>query len=157
MFCHEKMSLYYQESTGKFFEQEVNKATNRTTWLEFDPMHEPRQYDIDMTAEAVQGKVDDVVVKNVAVKDLLKAGSAMKLSLEHLGGPSSMFCLYYGQGKGAALATSIAKIMHMKLIPKLAVYKGHWDENRMKTVIDAAVKEVATVFFYVLYQNSEIF
>ncbi len=139
MYFHDGLSLFFQESTGRIFE--FNATTKKYT--EFDPLHEPQFYNINMISECIQGKTENATVRKVAVNDLIKAGTAMKLALDHLGGPCAMFALYAGVGKGAPLADNIAKTMHMKLIPKLALYKGKWDGNRLTKAIQESVEEVS--------------
>lgn len=80
--------------------------------------------------------------RNVVINDLHRAASSMKLDLGHLDSPAAMFAVYDGraQAGGPARAEAAAKGLHVKLLPRLAAYRGAWDEDRLQAAVTESIE-----------------
>jgi len=103
----------------------------------------------DMTAQlAVRGDAAACVAangsssKHVIINDLHKAATAMKLSFTHHDSPAAMFAIYDGQGTTAATTQAMAQGLHVRLLPRLAAYRGEWGNDRLELVITEALQDI---------------
>lgn len=108
-------------------------------------LHEPDTCDIRISVgscfhdRAVQ-------VRHVIVKDLAKASQALRISIDHLDRPCSLYALYEGH-RGMPGATNVcadfcAKHLHQKLLLKLAAYRGHWTDERLQAIVRESFVEL---------------
>jgi len=94
-------------------------------------------------------------VKHVVVKDLAKAGQALRLSIEHLDRPCALYALYEGH-RGSSSSTSgvgsnvcaefCVKHLHQKLLPKLAGFRGFWEDIRLEVALRESFEELDAEF-----------
>mmetsp|Transcript_82637 Transcript_82637/g.129075 ORF Transcript_82637/g.129075 Transcript_82637/m.129075 type:complete len:553 (-) Transcript_82637:21-1679(-) len=89
-----------------------------------------------------------VQVKHVLVNDLAKAAQAMRMSFDHVDRPCAMYALYEGHRGSAAnsCAEFCAKHLHLKLLPKLAAFRGFFDDERLEAVMQDSFAEVDAEF-----------
>lgn len=94
-----------------------------------------------------------VQVRHVLVKDLAKAGQALRMSIEHLDRPCALYALYEGHrgspgvtGTGNACAEYCVKHLHQKLLPKLAAYRGYWEDERLENAMRDSFSELDAEF-----------
>eukprot|EP00933_Yihiella_yeosuensis_P084964 TRINITY_DN99733_c0_g1_i1.p1 TRINITY_DN99733_c0_g1~~TRINITY_DN99733_c0_g1_i1.p1 ORF type:complete len:524 (-),score=116.03 TRINITY_DN99733_c0_g1_i1:88-1659(-) len=89
--------------------------------------------------------------RHVIVKDLPKAGQALRMSLEHLDRPCALYALYEGHrgkatasGSGATntCAEYCVKHLHQKLLPKLAAFRGYWEDTRFEVAMRESFEEL---------------
>eukprot|EP00931_Biecheleriopsis_adriatica_P033317 TRINITY_DN19343_c0_g1_i1.p1 TRINITY_DN19343_c0_g1~~TRINITY_DN19343_c0_g1_i1.p1 ORF type:complete len:559 (-),score=78.98 TRINITY_DN19343_c0_g1_i1:128-1702(-) len=91
-------------------------------------------------------------VKHVLVKDLTKAGQALRMSVEHLDRPCALYALYEGhRGKPAtgtanACADFCVKHLHLKLLPKLAAFRGFWEDAPLEVAMKESFEELDAEF-----------
>merc|ERR1719424_1022212 len=87
-------------------------------------------------------------VKHVLVNDLPKAAMALRMSIDHLDRPCALYALYEGHRgtAGNACAEFCVKQLHTKLLPKLAAYRGYWEEDRLKAAMCETFEELDSEF-----------
>eukprot|EP00929_Paragymnodinium_shiwhaense_P113088 TRINITY_DN81354_c0_g1_i1.p1 TRINITY_DN81354_c0_g1~~TRINITY_DN81354_c0_g1_i1.p1 ORF type:complete len:486 (+),score=133.11 TRINITY_DN81354_c0_g1_i1:176-1633(+) len=95
-------------------------------------------------ASAIAGKTGGAS-KHVVINDLHRAAQSMKCDLSHLDSPAAMFAVYDGRSAvgGAPMAQAAAQGFHVKLLPRLAGYRGQWDEARIQAVISESLVALA--------------
>lgn len=106
---------------------------------------------IDMTSRlsvrgdaAAYAGADGSASKHVIINDLHKASAAMKLSFTHHDSPAAMFAVYDSQDSTAAVVQAIAQGLHVRLLPRLAAYRGQWQNERLESVIEEAMMDLRT-------------
>lgn len=91
-------------------------------------------------------------VRHVLVKDLPKAGQAMRMPLDHLDRPCAMYALYEGHrgkastGSSNSCAEYCVKHFHQKLLPKLAAFRGYWEDERLELALTESFQELDADF-----------
>ncbi|CAE7539510.1 unnamed protein product [Symbiodinium natans] len=91
-------------------------------------------------------------VRHVLVRDLAKAAQAMRMSIEHLDRPCAMYALYEGHrgrpssGTANACAEFCVKHLHQKLLPKLAAFRGFWEDTRLEVAMRESFEELDAEF-----------
>lgn len=88
-------------------------------------------------------------VKHVIVRDLTKAAQALRMSIEHLDRPSAMYALYEGHRgtpPGNSCVDFCAKHLHGKLLPKLAAFRGYWDDARLEAAVRESFEELDAMY-----------
>ncbi|CAK0909887.1 unnamed protein product [Prorocentrum cordatum] len=89
-------------------------------------------------------------VKHVIVRDLPKAGTALRMSLDHLDLPCALYALYEGHrgaaGGGNTCSDFCAKHLHGKLLPKLAAFRGQWLDEHLKVALRETFEELDASF-----------
>jgi NIMA-interacting peptidyl-prolyl cis-trans isomerase 1 len=88
-------------------------------------------------------------VRHVIVKELARAAIALRLSIGHLDQPCAMYCLYEGHrgGSGGNVCTDFcAKHLHGKLLPKLAAFRGYWEDERLQAAMRESYEELDADF-----------
>lgn len=88
-------------------------------------------------------------VKHVIVRDLAKAAQAMRMSIDHLDRPVAMYALYEGHRGGAtgnACVDFCAKHFHGKLLPKLAAFRGYWEDSRLEAALRETFRELDAMY-----------
>lgn len=135
------VGVYMNKENGKFF------CRDATTGSFYD-LHKGE--DIS-SALAVRGdaaacaKTGGAASRNVVINDIRKAASAMKLDLAHLDSPAAMFAVYDGRplAGGAGQAEQAAKGLHVKLLPRLAQYRGKWDVSMLEKALAESIALLA--------------
>eukprot|EP00927_Polykrikos_kofoidii_P065598 TRINITY_DN61337_c0_g1_i1.p1 TRINITY_DN61337_c0_g1~~TRINITY_DN61337_c0_g1_i1.p1 ORF type:complete len:496 (-),score=76.55 TRINITY_DN61337_c0_g1_i1:292-1779(-) len=84
--------------------------------------------------------------RHVVINDLHRAAASMKLDLAHLDSPAAMFAVYDGRAcaGGPAQAEAAAKGLHVRLLPRLASYRGHWEDDRIQAAVLESIDALAT-------------
>lgn len=133
---NEATQIGYMKSTDQFYK--VNPATK-----EYLPIHQSMDCGISFQAHSsvMQGRRPKQEDRHVMVKDLQKAGSALKLPLHHLDTPAALFAVYDGH-QGAACAEYCAKNFHMKLLPKLSANPGVWTDSMIRNAFSRSFQEL---------------
>lgn len=113
-------------------------------------LHDPRQFELQIAVgSCFHEKASQV--RHLLVKDLTKAASVLRMSIEHLDRPCALYALYDGHrgGPGAGgdvCADFCAKHLHQKLLPKLAAFRGHWEHTRLETAMRESCEELDAEF-----------
>lgn len=88
-------------------------------------------------------------VRTAIVHDLAKAAQALRMSLEHLDRPCSLYSLYEGHngspavtGNGNVSADFCSKNLQQKLLPKLAGFRGYWADEQLMAAVRETVSEL---------------
>lgn len=137
--------LYWNSQDGKQYVYDEHT-------LERVPLYEARAYE---TRSAVGACFHDrsSQVRHVLVRDLMKAGQALRMSLEHLDRPLALYALYEGHrgnaaqsGSGNVCAEHCVKHLHQKLLPKLSAFHGYWGDDRLASAMRESFKELDAEF-----------
>jgi hypothetical protein len=59
----------------------------------------------------------------------------MKLDLSHHDSPAAMYAIYDSAAGGSSVAEAAAKGFHVRLLPRLASYRGAWSEERLQATV----------------------
>lgn len=78
--------------------------------------------------------------RHVIINDLHRAARSMNLDLAHLDSPAAMFAIYDAREGGAAAAEAAAKGLHGRLLPRLAAYRGLWEEDQLKAMATDSIE-----------------
>jgi len=141
LYWNEKRQAYWKSSDGLFYTWDAQEQKHVE-------LHEARNY---MVTISVGGNCHEnaLQVRHVIVRDFKKAAQALRMSIEHLDQPCAMYALYEGHRGGAsgnACSEFCAKHFHGKLLPKLAAFRGYWDDERLKTVMRDSFEELDASF-----------
>lgn len=82
--------------------------------------------------------------RHVIISDLHRAAASMRLDLTHHGSPAAMFAVHDACASGAAVAEAAAKGFHVRLLPRLAAYRGFWQDDRLCTTVVESIETLAT-------------
>lgn len=80
--------------------------------------------------------------KHLSIGDLHRAAASMKLDMAHHDSPAAMFAVYDSSTSGSAAAEAAAKSFHVKLLPRLAAFRGIWQNERLEQVLGSSLEEV---------------
>jgi len=127
LYWSEKRQVFWQQSTGRFlvFDERANS---------YAELHEGLNFELSILAG---GAMQDgpTQVRRVLVRDLLKAGQALRMPIDHLDRPCALYAFYEGhdvcEKAGNACADFCAKHLHEKLLAKLAAFRGLWSGERL--------------------------
>lgn len=120
----------------------------------FDPvtqkhvaMHEAENHDIKLAIGSCFHE-KAAQVKHLLVNDLAKASQALRISIDHLDRPCALYAVYEGHrgGPGNACADFVVKHLHGKLLPKLAAFRGYWEDQRLQAAIKETFEELDSEF-----------
>jgi len=78
--------------------------------------------------------------RNVMINDLHRAAQSMKLEFAHHDTPAAMFAVYDASEGGGTVAEAAAKGLHVKLLPRLAAYRGQWQNDRLQAVLAESIE-----------------
>mmetsp|Transcript_91115 Transcript_91115/g.174741 ORF Transcript_91115/g.174741 Transcript_91115/m.174741 type:complete len:554 (+) Transcript_91115:112-1773(+) len=95
-----------------------------------------------------------VQVKHVIVNDLAKAAQALRMPIDHLDRPCAFYGLYEGHHSATSSTASAANVcadfcskqVHQKLLPKLAAFRGYWEDDRLRAVMRECFEELDVEF-----------
>jgi len=139
---HEATKLHFQVSTRRYF-----RFNDAGGWrlVECDPDHTYETSSVGYAGDGVASRQATAVpeTRHVLVPDLVKAGVALKMNIEHMDRPTSLFAAYRGDGASATASDFCAKLLHTKLLLRFASYMGKWDPGRISAALQAAVEELA--------------
>jgi len=143
----DKRQVFWNALTGKMYVWDAASQTH-------SELHEAQNCSLRMHVGCCFHE-RAVQVRHVLVKDLVKAGQALRMSIEHLDQPCAMYALYEGH-RGAAPGTAGAagnacaefcvKHLHQKLLPKLAGFRGYWEDERLEVAMREAFEELDAEF-----------
>lgn len=129
-------NMYFRQETGQFYCRDA--ATG-----EFYEFHKGEDLGVQLCIRGdAAGRVGPagLASRHVMIGDLHRAAAAMKLDLSHLDSPSAMFAVYDSRAGGGPMIEAAAKGLHGRLLPRLAAYRGEWDEARLQAVIAEAIE-----------------
>lgn len=136
-------ALYYHRETSKFYCKDPSTG-EQYEYHDGDDMSGNVSARCDASACAGQGAGKGAASsKHVLISDLHRAASAMKLSLTHHDSPASMYAIFDSNASGGAVAEAAAKGLHMKLLPKLASYRGLWQYDRMQAALAQCIEQLS--------------
>uniref|UniRef100_A0A6T1I8L9 Peptidylprolyl isomerase n=1 Tax=Alexandrium monilatum TaxID=311494 RepID=A0A6T1I8L9_9DINO len=141
----EKKQIFWNAEDGKMYVWDA--ATLRHLEL-----YEAQTYPLRITAGSCFHE-RAAQVRHVLVKDLAKAGQALRMSIGHLDSPCALYALYEGH-RGASSPAGVqnlcsefcVKHLHQKLLPKLAAFQGYWEDTRLAGVVREAFQELDAEF-----------
>jgi len=102
--------------------------------------------------------------KHVIVKDLARAAANMRMPIDHLARPVALFAIYDGHRPGTgegmrsqaaggeaeetppACAEFCARNFHLKLLPRLADFRGPWDDIQIMAALRESCDELDVEF-----------
>lgn len=111
-------------------------------------LNEAKTYEISISAGFICHEKSGQV-RHVIVKELARAAQALRISIGHLDQPCAMYCLYEGHRGGVAgnVCTDFcAKHLHGKLLPKLAAFRGYWEDERLEGAMRESFEELDASF-----------
>merc|ERR1719253_555000 len=148
-FVRREGDWYWNEKLQVFW-----NATNKKKYI-FDSMtqkrveiYEGQTLEINVSAGSVCHE-RAAEVRHVCVRDLARAAQALRMSIEHLDRPCSMYALYdghRGSPGGNVCAEFCARHLHGKLLPKLAAFRGYWEDERLRLAIRESFEELDANF-----------
>eukprot|EP00927_Polykrikos_kofoidii_P051383 TRINITY_DN45180_c0_g1_i1.p1 TRINITY_DN45180_c0_g1~~TRINITY_DN45180_c0_g1_i1.p1 ORF type:complete len:526 (+),score=90.68 TRINITY_DN45180_c0_g1_i1:323-1900(+) len=94
-------------------------------------------------AAACSGTDASSASRHVLIGDLHRAASSLKLSFAHHDSPAAMFAVYDGTVGGATVAEAAARTFHRNLLPRLAAYRGRWEDTQLEATLSETVAAVA--------------
>lgn len=124
-------ALYYHRESTKFYCKDPGTG-EQYEYHDGDDMSGNVTVRCDAAACTGSGPLG---CKHVLIGDLHRAAAAMKLSLSHHDSPAAMYAVFDSNTSGGAAAEAAAKGLHMKLLPKLASYRGLWQYDRMQSAL----------------------
>eukprot|EP00928_Gymnodinium_smaydae_P040774 TRINITY_DN2761_c0_g5_i1.p1 TRINITY_DN2761_c0_g5~~TRINITY_DN2761_c0_g5_i1.p1 ORF type:complete len:480 (-),score=96.10 TRINITY_DN2761_c0_g5_i1:56-1495(-) len=137
-----QVGLYLKLETGKYYFRDA--ATD-----EIHPLHQGEDISSSLVvrgdASAVTGKSSADASRHVVINDLRRAASTLKLDLGHLDAPAAMFAIFDGRASagGPAQAEAAAKGLHVKLLPRLAAFRGAWSDEKLQTALSESITTLA--------------
>mmetsp|Transcript_4298 Transcript_4298/g.7524 ORF Transcript_4298/g.7524 Transcript_4298/m.7524 type:complete len:476 (+) Transcript_4298:59-1486(+) len=78
--------------------------------------------------------------RNVMINDLHRAAQAMKLEFAHHDSPGAMVAVFDASHGGGAVAEAAAKGLHLKLLPRLAAFRGQWQNDQLRAVLAESIE-----------------
>eukprot|EP00930_Biecheleria_cincta_P004157 TRINITY_DN105041_c0_g1_i1.p1 TRINITY_DN105041_c0_g1~~TRINITY_DN105041_c0_g1_i1.p1 ORF type:complete len:542 (+),score=103.56 TRINITY_DN105041_c0_g1_i1:65-1690(+) len=144
MYYNEKRQVYWSSSDGLIYVYD-------TVMEKYSQQHEGQTSDMRIAVGSCFHE-KAVQTRHVLVKDLTKAAQALRMSVEHLDRPCALYALYEGhRGKpGASSANCCSdfcvKHLHQKLLPKLAAFRGFWEDARLEVAMKESFLELDAEF-----------
>jgi len=140
-FWSEKRQVFWNIQDRKFYVWDIHAQTR-------SELYEAKTYELGI---AVGGMCHERAsqVRHVIVRDLAKAAQALRMSIEHLDRPCAMYALYEGHrggSSGNACADFCAKHLHGKLLPKLAAFRGYWEDSKLEATMRESFEELDANF-----------
>ncbi|CAJ1372262.1 unnamed protein product [Effrenium voratum] len=133
---HRDKALYFQRESGLLYCRDP--ATN-----ELYELHQGEDYGSTLT---VRGDAAAVAAKgqasrNVIINDLHRAAASMKLDFSHHDSPAAMFAVY-DAASNSEHTEAAAKGLHMQLLPRLAAFRGRWQNDRLQGALSEAIEHL---------------
>lgn len=143
-YWNEKQQLFWNASDHRMYVWD-DAAQKRVQ------LHEAMTYELRISVGGVFHEAA-MQVKHVLVRDLTKAGQALRMSIDHLDRPCALYAVYDGHrgssgaGKDNACSNFCAKHLHEKLLPKLTKHKGYWEDERLAAAMRESFLELDAEF-----------
>lgn len=132
------------------------KATGRISWYDaslgnYRDFREGISLPVGFSggAAARYGKVDanhtvkPQAPKHVVIPDLHRVAHALKTDLSHLDKPAAMLAVYgEGLGPGGVTVEVAARMVHEKLIRRLAAWKSEWSEEALRGALIGTLQDL---------------
>lgn len=141
----EKRQVFWNAADAKMYVFDPESGTHKE-------LHEAITYELRIAVGSCFHE-KAFQVRHVLVKDLAKAAQALRMSIEHLDRPCALYALYDGHratsstnGTGNICAEFCMKHLHQKLLPKLAAFRGQWEDERLKAAMQQSFEELDTEF-----------
>jgi len=149
-FVKKEGDWYYSEKRQAFW-----NVSDRQLYV-WDPLaqkrvelYEAKNYEISISAGGICHE-RAIQVRNVIVRDLARAAQALRMSIDHLDRPCAMYALYEGHrgrpGEANVCNDFCAKHLHAKLLPRLASFRGFWEDERLKEAMCETFRELDASF-----------
>lgn len=142
LFWSDKRRLFWQRISGKFLVKDPKTGI-------LVPVHEAEVFPVVLKSGA---SCQDGLkrVRHVVVQDLTRAANVLRMPIDHLDRPCSLFALFDGQrgpAKGGnACAEFCARHLHEKLLARLSDFRGSWSAQRFNTSIHEVFAELDAEF-----------
>jgi len=141
LYWSEKRQVYWKASDRQFYVWDAAAQKHVE-------VHESQSYGVTIS---VGGNCHEraMQVRHVIVRDFKKAAQALRMSIEHLDQPCAMYALYEGHrgsASGNTCSEFCAKHFHGKLLPKLAAFRGDWDDERLRGAMRESFEELDASF-----------
>jgi hypothetical protein len=82
--------------------------------------------------------------KSVAIPDLHRAGTALKMNLDHLDRPAAMVGVYGNAEEGNGVPADVtARTFHGELLKRLSSYRGQWQDNAYVLALAGALADIS--------------
>eukprot|EP00933_Yihiella_yeosuensis_P026566 TRINITY_DN2062_c1_g1_i1.p1 TRINITY_DN2062_c1_g1~~TRINITY_DN2062_c1_g1_i1.p1 ORF type:complete len:478 (+),score=97.24 TRINITY_DN2062_c1_g1_i1:60-1493(+) len=131
-------ALYFQKDTGllyckdpvtnELYELHVGEDITRTLTVRGD-------------AATINSSAKGPASRNVMISDLHRAAASLKLDFAHHDSPAAMFAVYDASSpSSSAAAEAAAKGLHVKLLPRLAAYRGNWQNEKLEGVLRESIE-----------------
>jgi len=161
VYFNSKYGIFWKSDTQQFFRfQELTKTYHE---IAYEPSLE-NELRLLPDASCIHRHHRLKENKHVIVKDLARAALNMRMPVEHLAKPLALFAIYDGHrptssdpkaaGAGTegveepppACAEFCARNFHLKLLPRLADFRGPWDDIQIMTALRESCDELDTDF-----------
>eukprot|EP00927_Polykrikos_kofoidii_P024622 TRINITY_DN22360_c0_g1_i1.p1 TRINITY_DN22360_c0_g1~~TRINITY_DN22360_c0_g1_i1.p1 ORF type:complete len:655 (+),score=149.40 TRINITY_DN22360_c0_g1_i1:73-2037(+) len=144
-----KEGWLYNPEKNIFFEQ----ATRRLCWFdaasdEYRNLHHGRSLALSVVASAATKLGGSIVAKqpvpkHVVIPDLHRAAQVLKMDLDHLDRPAAMLGVYGSDDGTECVPVDLAaRLLHEKLLRRLAAFRGDWRGDALREVIPGAFHDV---------------
>eukprot|EP00929_Paragymnodinium_shiwhaense_P009062 TRINITY_DN113106_c0_g1_i1.p1 TRINITY_DN113106_c0_g1~~TRINITY_DN113106_c0_g1_i1.p1 ORF type:complete len:655 (-),score=182.88 TRINITY_DN113106_c0_g1_i1:109-2073(-) len=156
MWKHPEQNLYWSTSSRKYFL--LDAMTRAYSELKEEVLYDANlRFSVDASgANRPDGTKDD---RKVIVRDLVKAAQSLKMPVDHLPRPVSLFAVYSGhrpmQSDGSPAAEEsaaplcsefCARSLHLKLLARLSAYRGPWSDSAVTHALQQSFEEVDADF-----------
>jgi len=133
-------NIYWEKSSGRFLcrDTTTNEYYDHNVGDDFSATLSIRG---DAAACASQKGVAGG--RHVTIGDLHRAAASMKLDLSHHDSPAAMYAIYDSAVGGSSVAEAAAKGFHVRLLPRMASYRGAWSEERLKAVVSESIETLS--------------
>jgi NIMA-interacting peptidyl-prolyl cis-trans isomerase 1 len=137
----DKRQVFWNVKDGEFYVKDLTK--DRLVQL-----YEAKSFEIAISAGFICHE-KAAQVRHVIVKELPKAAQALRISIGHLDLPCAMYALYEGHrgsASGNVCTDFCSKHLHGKLLPKLASFRGYWEDERLEAAMRESFEELDSNF-----------
>eukprot|EP00931_Biecheleriopsis_adriatica_P067521 TRINITY_DN41642_c0_g1_i1.p1 TRINITY_DN41642_c0_g1~~TRINITY_DN41642_c0_g1_i1.p1 ORF type:complete len:505 (+),score=83.13 TRINITY_DN41642_c0_g1_i1:40-1515(+) len=148
----DREGFLHNPQRGLFLEE----ATGKQTWYdatsgEYRDFREGETLSLKFCGGAAvrQGKVDSgtsskpQAPKHVVIQDLHRVAAALKTDLSHFDRPSAMVAVYgAGPSPGSVSVDIAARVVHEKLIRRLAAYRSEWSDEALQGALIGALYDL---------------
>ncbi|CAE7814189.1 PIN1 [Symbiodinium microadriaticum] len=133
---HRDKALYFQRESGLLYCRDSNN--------ELYELHQGEDYGGTLTVrgDAATVSAKGQASRNVIINDLHRAAASMKLDFSHHDSPAAMFAVYDASAGRGEHAEAAAKGLHMQLLPRLAAWRGRWQNDRLQGVLAESIAQL---------------
>lgn len=132
-------ALYFHRESGKLYCRDA--ATNE--------LYEQHQGEDIHAVLSVRGDAATAAAssgaasRHVIISDLHRAAASMKLDFSHHDSPAAMFAVYDARASSGAVAEAAAKGLHVRLLPRLASFRGRWPNDQLERTVGESIELLA--------------